>query len=312
MPFARAPGIAVASTSAGGPVARSAPAALTLRSLFFAHKGRMIFTYALFNVENILRLAQPWVLGWAINDLLRSSYAGLMMFVAQHLAHLLISSFRQMYDTRAFTGIYSELATRLIVEQREQRVDVSRVAARSALSREYVEFFEHHIPLIMRAFYSIVGALVMLGFYDWMLVPLCLALVLPAALLNAAYGRKTLELSGRLHDDLEREVGVIERGNPTEVREHFDAIADRRVRLSDAEAINFSLMELFVLGLMVVALVHFCTTDGARAGDIFAVFRYVLMFLMGLDSVPRLVHQLSRLRDIGTRLKHPRRPFLMQ
>ena len=74
------------------------------------------------------------------------------------------------------------------------------------------------------------------------------------------------------------------------------------VKLSDAEAINFSLMELFVLGLIVASLVHFCSRDAVQAGDIFAVFRYVLMFIMGLDSVPRLVQQMSRLRDIGMRM----------
>lgn len=278
------------------------PERATLRSLFFANKGRMLATYALFNVENLLRLAQPFVLGWAINDLLRSSYFGLMVFVVQHLAHLLISSFRQMYDTRAFTAIYTELATDLIVGQREQAVDVSRVAARSSLSREYVEFFERSVPMLIRAFYSVVGALVLLGCYDWTLIPFCVALVIPAVLLNAAYGRKTLELNSLLHDDLEREVSVIQDGNADEVRNHFQSVAHWRIKLSDAEAINFSLMELFVLGLIVASLVHFCSRDALQAGDIFAVFRYVLMFIMGLDSVPRLVQQMSRLRDIGMRM----------
>jgi len=278
------------------------PQRVTLRSLFFANKGRMLATYALFNIENLLRLAQPLVLGLAINDLLRSSYFGLMVFVAQHLAHMLISSFRQMYDTRAFTAIYTELVTDLIVDQREQAVDVSRVAARSGLSREYVEFFERYVPMLIRALYSVVGALVLLGCYDWTLIPFCVALVIPAVLLNAAYGRNTLELSGLLHDDLERGVSVIQDGNAEEVRNHFQSVAHWRIKLSDAEAINFSLMELFVLGLIVASLVHFCSRETVQAGDIFAVFRYVLMFIMGLDSVPRLVQQMSRLRDIGMRM----------
>src|SRR5688572_8572218 len=79
-----------------------ATASLTIRSLFSHNRGRILTTYALFNVENLLRLAQPFVLGWAINDLLRPSYVGLTCLVTQHLLHMLISSFRQMYDTRAF------------------------------------------------------------------------------------------------------------------------------------------------------------------------------------------------------------------
>jgi len=282
----------------------AAPAPVSLRGLFGANKGRMLATYALFNVENLLRLAQPLVLGLAINGLLEGSYTGLMLFVVQHLAHLVVSSLRRMYDTRAFTSVYTEMATRLVVEQRERQVDLSRVAARSALSRCYIEFFEDYVPMVIRAAYSIVGALVMLGWYDWTLIPLCAGLAIPAALLNAAYGRRTLEYSGGLHDELEREVDVIARGARQEVRGHYGAVARWRIRLSDAEAVNFGLMELFVLAVVAGALVRYCAGGVPAAGDVFAVFRYLMMFIMGLDSAPKLVQQISRLRDIGLRMRY--------
>jgi ABC transporter transmembrane region len=276
--------------------------AVTLKSLFAAHRGRMVLTYALFNVENVLKLLQPLVLGWAINDLLAGRYAGLFLFVAQHLLHMVISGARQMYDTRVYNDIYTGLATELITGQRSNNEQVSRVAARSAMSRQYVEFFEQHVPMVIRSGYAVVGALLMLGWYDWTLIPLCVGLLVPAVLLNAAYGRKTLRLNRLLHDDLENEVDIIERSDEGEVRRHFDSVGLWRVKLSDAEASNFCLMELFVLGVMAAALVQFCTNSTAEAGDIFAVFRYVIMFIVGLDSVPKLVSQFSRLHDIGGRV----------
>jgi hypothetical protein len=283
--------------------AAAEPAALTVRGLFWHYKPRILLTYALFNLENLLRLAQPLVLGWAINDLLQGSYRGLWWFIGQHLAHLAIGTFRQMYDTRAFTAIYTDLATRLVSEQRACGVEVSRVAARSAMSRSYVEFFEHYMPMVIRAMYSVIGAMVMVAVYDPMLVAYCLGLIVPAFWLNVRYSRKTLALNGRLHDEYEREVGVIERGESEPVRDHYNAVAGWRIRLSDAEAVNFSLMEFFILGVLVLSLVHFCTgASPPPAGDIFAVFRYLLMFIMGLDTVPRLVQQLSRLKDIGRRM----------
>jgi hypothetical protein len=171
------------------------------------------------------------------------------------------------------------------------------------MSRHYVEFFEQHVPMVIRAMYSILGALVMLSIYDPVLVLFCLGLILPAFWLNVHYSRMTLALSGRLHDEFEREVEVIEQGEPGPVREHYHAVAGWRIRLSDAEAVNFGLMEFFILGVLVLSLVRFCTGETPPpAGDIFAVFRYVLMFIMGLDTVPRLVQQLSRLKDIGRRM----------
>ena len=273
-----------------------------LKAIFAANRVKLLLTYFLFNVENLLRLAQPLVIGLAINDLLHDSSFGLLLFVAQHLTHLLISTLRQMYDTRVYTAIYSDLATKLVVEQRGRDVGVSRVAARSSLSREFVEFFENHVPLLIRSSYSIVGALVMLAFYDRLLVPICLGLLVPAVVLNRIYSRKTFELSRQLHDQLEHEVDVIEPGREPAVRRHYESVAGWRVKLSDCEALNFGTMELFVLGVLVLALLRTCSTPAVSAGAIFAVFRYVLMLLMGLDSVPKLVQHLSRLRDLSQRL----------
>jgi ABC-type multidrug transport system fused ATPase/permease subunit len=293
-----------AAVTASCPDAPGAPVkgGRLLGSLFRANKGRILVTYALFNLENLLRLAQPFVLGLAINDLLRSSFTGLWLFVGQHLSFMVIGVVRTMYDMRAFTGIYTDLATRLVLQQREQQIPVSRVAARSALSREFVEFFERYVPLVFSSLYSVAGALVVLAWYDWTLVPVCLALGVPAYLSNSVYARKTQALNAGLHDELEREVDVIDQGRPTDVRSHYSRVARWRVNLADWEALNFGALEVFVLALMATALFRSCLMVEAGPGDIFAVFRYVLMFVMGLDSVPVLVRQFTRLRDIGQRL----------
>lgn len=277
--------------------------ATPLRSIFAANRMKLLVTYLLLNVENLLRLSQPLVIGLAINDLLHESSFGLLLFVGQHLSHLLISSLRQMYDTRVYTGIYTDLATNLVVDQRERDIGLSRVAARSSLSRQFVEFFENQVPLIIRSSYSIIGALIMLAFYDRVLVPVCLGLLLPAVVVNRIYARRTLELNRQLHDELECEVDVIDGGNPASVRRHYDAVASCRIKLSDCEALNFGTLELFVLGVMVVALLRSCSTIAAAPGDIFAVFRYVLMLLMGFDAIPKLVEHLSRLKDLTRRLR---------
>ncbi|MBM81575.1 MAG: hypothetical protein CMJ78_13430 [Planctomycetaceae bacterium] len=273
-----------------------------LWTLFRQHRGRLTLTYTLFNIENLLRLAQPFVLGLAINDLLNGTYFGLGLFIVQHIAHLTISSCRQMYDTRVYSQMYTSMATNVIVEQRSRDVNVSAVAARSALSRQFIEFFERSVPLTIRSAYSIVGALIMLTIYDPMLLPLCLVLLIPAALINRVYARQVFRLSGGLHDTLENEVDVIEPGSRSQVREHFATAAGWRIKLSDTEAINFCLMELFVLSVMVAALLRICDPATVTAGAIFAVFRYALMLIMGLDAVPRLVQQISQLRELKRRL----------
>ena len=276
-----------------------------LRALFSENRLRILSTYALFTIENLLRLAQPFALGWAINDLLTGQIIGVGVLVAQHVLHLLVGLVRQVYDTRTFSAIYSDLATRMIVSQRASGIDVSRVTARASLSREFVEFFERSIPMLMKVGFSVAGSLIMLAWYDWMIVACCLGLLIPAALLSRHYSKWTRRLSRGLHDELEKEVDVIHSQNEIDVRNHFDEVARWRIRLSNAEAINFGLMECFILGAIVAVLFRACQLPTVQAGDIFAVFRYLMLLLVGLDGLPRLIQQVSRLRDVSSRLHNP-------
>jgi hypothetical protein len=257
-------------------------------------------TYALFNAENLLRLAQPMALGLAVADLARASARGLAWYAALHLAYLLIGAARQAFDTRTFTTIHADLATRVVVAQRREGIEVSRVAARSALSRELVDFFEHDLAVVFSAVYSVLGALVVLGLYDRLLVVLCLVLALPATIAGRLSGRKALTLHGRLNDELEREVAVIDEGEPRRVGNHYRRVARWRVGLSDVQAVHFGVTQLGILILLTVALTR--SSHASDAGRIIAVSRYILMFALGLDSLPPLIPQLTRLHDIGRRI----------
>lgn len=279
------------------------PRVWTLSKLFWTYRWQLSGTYALFNLENIISLAQPYVLGIAINDLLKKRYTGLGIFAVQHIAFLLIGSARRLYDTRAFARIYTHVASDVVLDQREAKVELSTIAARSSLSRELVDFFERDVPMTFHSAYAIFGAWVMLLFYDWALTLLCMGMLVPLCLINFVYGKRTLDLNERLNDQIEREVGVIAGGDTREVKTHYGLLAKWRVKLSDWEVMNFGVMEIFILGLMVASLIRFCSTAGATAGSVFAVFTYILTYVTGLDNVPLLVEQFSRLHDIGRRLQ---------
>ena len=164
----------------------------TLGRIFSAYRARILVTYGLFSLENGLRLVQPWVLGTTISLLLGGAARGLTIFLLHQCAYVAVLTARQLYDTRTYRSIYADLAGGIVAQQRRRNVDVSRVAARSALSRDMVDFFERDVPIVLYSLYSLVGATVMLCFYDPALMAMCL-LPLPILLMmNRRYGRRTL------------------------------------------------------------------------------------------------------------------------
>jgi ABC-type multidrug transport system fused ATPase/permease subunit len=297
-----------ASRTDGGDLNRPAPRAeprqtQTLFGLFQEYRWRIVIAYVLLNLENLLVLAQPYCLGRAINDLLSSSYTGLELFLMQYLGHLCVGVCRRVYDARVFNGIYTGIVSRTVIKQRVNGADTSRITARSALSRAYAEFYQQHLPIILQSTYFVCGSLMALGLYDTRLIALCLTLIIPLSVLSHFYRRRSTPLTKGLHDELENEVNVIQSGTVDEIRDHYTRVARWRVRLTDAEAKNFAGMEVFVLVLIVAALARACGSAATEAGNIFAIFRYVIMFVSGLDAVPFMIQQVTRLQDIGKRLQ---------
>ena len=268
------------------------------------HQNRwpVILAYVLLVVENLLRLAQPFLLGQAVNGLLTSSYFGLWWFLAGHAGHMFVQFARQMYDTRVYSRMYAKRVTNLVCNQREANIPTSRVAARASLSRQFITFVEQQVPKLVSSLFSCVGAIAMLFYYDWRIVIACLVIALPVFVLNYIYSHSVKGVSRVLHDRWEDEVEIIEKASDEEVATHYNGMTSCWVKMSDLEARTTGLTEFFVMGLMAFALLTICRIPGILAGDIFAVFRYLMMFVMGIDTIPRLVEQFARLKDIVQRL----------
>jgi hypothetical protein len=273
-----------------------------LPALFRAHRWRILGAYLLFNLENVGRLAQLWFLGWAVNDLLAGRSIGLLALAAQHLVNLMIGAARQIYDTRVFTLIYAELAAQLMIEQRRRRVDISRLAARSTLSREIVDFFERDMPFLFSTLYSVVGSLAMIAFFDRTLVLPCLLFVAAAALFGRSLASWTLHLNRGLNDQIEREVDILQNEAPERIAGHYHLLREWRIRLSKARAVNFSVVELLALLLLGLVLVRGCADAAANPGALLSLLGYVTMMINSLACLPLWIQQLSRLRDIRRRL----------
>jgi hypothetical protein len=215
---------------------------------------------------------------------------------------------RRMYDTRTFLKVYCALVTQVVVRQREQNIPTTCIAARAALSRELTDFLERDLPVAVSTAFSVVGSVLMLVVYDPLLSGLASVLGVAGLVLNSLFGRRSTALNRELHDVYEQEVDVISRGTATVTRKHYDRVARREIRISDWQAAAFSATQAIVLTLLVVSLLRSTGWGRESVGDVYAVFRYVTMFTMGIASLPAMALRLARLRDIRRRLRFSNLP----
>lgn len=266
-------------------------------------RGRITLTYVLTFIEDLLELSYPWATGLAIDGLLAHDYWRAAPLIVAWTLRSAVGLIRQMYDTRLYTRVYNRIVVETILRQREQGVAATSVSARSAMSREFVTFFEKDIPVIVTSLIGIVGSAAILFYYDMVIGAVTATLFIPVFLVNRVYSRRSLALNETLNDELEREVAVIETSDREAVTRHFDVLRTLRVKLSDAEAYNWTTIEVLSILVFVAVLVRATYLPDIETGDIFAVLVYVWRLMENLDNVPAIVQQLARLHDIRKRIE---------
>lgn len=267
------------------------------------YRWRVAFTYALTLIENVFELLYPFAAGLAIDGLLAGSgWRSLVPFAAIWLAHIATGAARQLYDTRLFSRVYTDVAGSMVARQRAAGVPTGDVAARATMMGEVVDFVEVEVPAIVAAVISVLGGITMLLLYDAPAGVALAALLLPIAAIHLRYGRRAVRLSRHLNDRREREVDAIADGRMPKVQGHFRSLAHWRVKLSDAQVRAWSAAELFALAAVLVVLLRITRAPGVAAGDIVAAFAYSLTVLHGLGQLPGIVDKLARLVDIRRRV----------
>jgi len=283
--------------------AHIAPSALnTLKLLASLHGKKLIWTFSLVLAENILLIAYPLFAGFAINAMIAGNLPVALLYALVVLVMWIVGATRRSVDTRTFARIYADLAVPVILAQRQGDQRHSAIAARVTLSREFVDFFETHLPVLVTSLVSIVGAALMLLVIEPVVgVGTLLMLALFAALLPG-FTRVNNGLWFRLNNRLEKEVGFVGTAGVYTLTRHYLMMARFRIRLSDREAWSYLAIGIASAALFACAIVMLTGRSGLEAGHIYSVMTYLWMFAMSLDDGPQLVEKYSKLRDIGKRV----------
>src|SRR5471032_3329499 len=274
----------------------------TLKAIARAYPGKLFCTLSLVALENALLLAYPLFAGFAVDSIIRGDARSALFYAVIVLAFWAVGAARRAVDTRTFTRIYADLAVPVILNQRLQNQSTSTSAARVVLAREFVDFFEKHVPTIATALVSIVGAAVMLLVIEPWIGLACLAALLLCMTLLPRFARRNQQLHERLNDRLEKEIGLVEKVGPDTLQRHYRVLSRLRIGLSDREAAAFLFIGSVAAVLFVIAISQLALSPAVKAGHVYAVMTYLWTFVSSLDEAPGMVDQLARLKDIGKRV----------
>jgi ABC-type multidrug transport system fused ATPase/permease subunit len=274
-----------------------------IESILREYRYKLLLTYSLYALEMLGLLLRPWLLGEAVNGLLQQSYNGLLNLALVHAAWLLIGTWRHRYDSRTYSEIYTALVVKMV--KRNPNRKLSRLSAHSTLSRDVVDFLEFDLNYIIEAAYNILGALILLFFYDTRVVLLCMAMLLPVTIISYFYGKRLRRFTALRNEELEQQVDALSSRNILRIQTHYNQLRKWQVKISDQEAWNFGVMELIVLALITVTLLVSTRQGGIvlQPGDYIGIYTYILKFVTGLDTIPYVLQRMTHLKDILQRVQ---------
>jgi len=275
---------------------------LSVFGILQSNPWKIAAVFSLVALENVLLLSYPIFAGYAINSIIAGNALSAATYAGVVLSFWLVGASRRAVDTRVYTEIYAKLAVSVALDQRNRGEDISTSAARVTLSREFIEFFDKHMPVLVTTVFSIFGASLMLIIIE-IQVGLATAVILTLSLIwLPGFSRKNELLHERLNNRLEREIALVSNTRRATLLRHYRSISVLRVSLSDREAFAYILIGSLAAGLFLFSFIKLSAEPNINPGHVYAVITYIWTFVSSLDETPTLVDQIARLKNIGKRI----------
>lgn len=274
----------------------------TLKLIAKQNFKKLALTFSLVLAENALFLLYPIFAGFAINKILNGETVSAMIYAVMVIAGWVLGATRRRVDTQVFAGIYANLAVNVVLNERKAGQDGAVTAARVTLSREFVDFFEEHFPILFTSAISIAGAAAMLLLIEPVVGLSCVLTLAIFGLFLPNFIKKNDRLYFRLNNRLEREVERVKNAREYELKRHYGLVSRLRVAISNREAIGYLTIGIAAFIMFSTAIVMLSASQSPNAGHIYSVMTYLWTFAISLDDAPRLIEQFSKLKDIGRRV----------
>ena len=281
---------------------------ISISKIGMAYKWRISVTWFLLIFEAALGLAFPLAIGFCVDQLMQGNQQGLYVLGGVIAAAAIVGSFRRFYDTRVYSAIYVELGDGLVAHETGKGAPVSKIAARTSLLRELVEFFENSAPELIASIIMFFGTLIVVATIDVGVMLICFVSSVLVIAVYAVSAKRIFTLNKGQNNELERHVQVLDARDGRKTHRHLKRLMRWNIRLSDLETINYGFVWV-ILGSMLIGSVYLIVVNPAiSAGLKITSIMYVFDYIEVVVGLPLFFQEVVRLKEITQRLSERAKP----
>lgn len=284
---------------------------MQLTALFRKFRKGIAFALSLVVIENIAWIAEPTIFGIVIDAFINKGLKSLdptlviplLVWIGVYLINSGVGALRRSFDQRIYLNIFTQIATGVARDGKEQGHSVSKIAARAELSREFITFLQYRLSEIIEQSISICGAVFALFFYDWRIALTCFFIVIPLIVITALYNKKVILHQKVLHDTREDAYDIFATQDIEAISRYYKNLSKSERKIANWGALNFGIIRLCLLFIFLIVLYISIDLDDFSTGNIYSIVAYLWTFVTSTEYLPELLESTTSLRDISRRLK---------
>jgi ABC-type multidrug transport system fused ATPase/permease subunit len=215
----------------------------------------------------------------------------------------IVGAIRRVYDTKVYTTMFADLSSDVVAQQLQQGEELSKIAGRSSLAWQNIEFFQYNLPEFIEQLINVGGAITALAIFDWRVASVGIGLVMLVALSSRIYMRKVMKFQVQLNDLHEQEYNMFATKDPLVVKQYYSDISGLEVKYSNRTAASYGIIRFLLLFMFIATLYISLDLDRFTIGEIYSIVAYVWTFVAASEYIPYLSEKWVALKDTSRRLQ---------
>lgn len=214
-----------------------------------------------------------------------------------------VGAIRRVYDTRIYTRMFADLSGEVVSQQLEQGEDLSKIAGRSSLAWQNIEFFQYNLPEFIEQLINVGGAIIALAFFDWRVATVGASLVAFVVIASRFYMRSVGKYQVMLNDMHEQEYNTFATKDPRVIKQYYTDISALEVKFSNRSAFSYGILRVLLLFMFMTTLYISLDLDRFTIGELYSIVAYVWTFVTASEYIPYLSEKWVALKDTSRRLQ---------
>lgn len=273
---------------------------MDVKTILKKYRVKFGFTLSLILAEAALTILFPLFIGYSIDSAINGSYYGTIQLGLLGLAALIVGAGRRVFDSRFYAKVYQDIGSKTIANMEDH--NPSKKSARLGMIGELVEFSENALPELISSIIGLIGVICMMATLNLTIFWGSLLVTLIIFAIYWLSSTKTIQFNKASNDEFEKQVDIISKNDEKKLHIHLKNMMKWNIKLSDLEAINFSVswivLLLFLVGSIIISINH----GVVKYGALFSLIMYVFQYMENVITLPYFYQNWLRLQEIKERL----------